>query len=88
MIASTPQIALSDQDVEAIRDLLPYDWRKQVAKKTGLKERQISDVFYLRTTNPTNNQLVWEAIKTVLLKLGQNELAEKAQQRVDQTKLF
>lgn len=88
MIASTPQIALSEQDVESIRALLPYDWRKQIGEKTELTERQVSEVFYLRTGKAEKNQKVWGAIKTFLVNLGQMELADKVQQRIDQTTLF
>lgn len=83
-----PPPALTQTDITTIRDLLPFNFRQQLATKTELTPRQISEVFNLRTTNPDHNQKVWEVIKRWLRSAGRDDLAEKCKQRIAEVKFL
>jgi hypothetical protein len=78
---------LGPDDINSIRNLMPYDWRKQIAGATGLTERQISEVFYLRTSNPDHNFLVWAIIRRKLKALHMDDLATKVNTRIKATNI-
>lgn len=76
---------LKMDDINSIRNLLPYDWRIQIASATGLTERQVSEVFYLRTTNPEHNKAVWMVIKRQMKAMHQTDLVDKIKARIAST---
>lgn len=78
-----PLKELTLQDIEIIRTFLPYDWRLQITKSwAGITTRQITETFYLRTRNPQWAEIVFSTIHRILHELGEKDLAEKCQARI------
>jgi hypothetical protein len=84
---TTAPTNLTTQDVATIREFLPFDWRIQLAGKTGLSVRQVGETFYLRTTNRAYNRKLWGAIIPILDAANRPDLAKKCQVRIDTTNI-
>jgi hypothetical protein len=74
---------LTIQDIEKIRKLLPYGWRQQIQQRhPRLTTRQISETFYLRTSNPLTTGKVFTAIAKYLDRMGEHSLSIKCRDRI------
>lgn len=78
-----PKNLVRKQDLQKIRKLLPYDWRLQIAQgHPQITPRLISETFYLRTRNADSTEIVFGMIAKMLDALGEKQLAEKCQNRI------